>query len=341
MILVFNIFLLGVLACFVVMFYKTYKLATAHGNSEGAWNAIALIVVVGLFFIFYVTNSISLGFPLIPYPFDVLMLAWAGVLFLVQLLYRRLRKQDGSSAGGYIEKEQFTPRRESARKLTHLAILLLLSVYFGVGNAVFGFIDTLIHDAIALNVSIWGIPGLTFPPSHANWLGSLFGTMGAFYLLAIPEIFRLFDPPAYMLAPATALMRASEQTGPAAPLILILAALVPLGAISNLIIPLSAITIAVIGDGCASIIGRKYGRHKIKFYPVKSYEGLIGGMSAGFSAGVILLLFEYSLLPAVLLATVGSILLGVVDLVKTRVSDNLLNPLFISLGMWICSLLWS
>jgi len=336
---VFNIVLLGVLATFIYVFLKTYLLAKSCHNLEGTWNSLGLIAVVILFLGFYVYNSLMEGFPLVPYPFDVLMLGWAGVIFAVQLGFRRFHKSTHPPPEGYIAKEQFTIRREVARKLTHSAILLLITVPLGVGAAVYAFIDALIKSAIALNVSIWGIPGLTFPASHANWLAALFGTLGAFFLLAIPEIFRLFDPQAYLLAPSVALMRASEQTSPSAPVLLTLTALVPLAAVSNLSLPLGALTIAVVGDAFASICGVRYGRHKISFFPAKSYEGLIAGMCSGFVAGVLVLLLGYSIVPAVILALIGCLVLGAVDLLKIPISDNLLGPILITVGMCAVSFL--
>jgi dolichol kinase len=337
---IFNVILLGVVVSFVYVFVKVYRLAKADHNLEGAWNSLGLVAAVILFLGFYIFNSVLEGFPLIPYPFDVLMLGWAGAIFAVQLAFRRWSKTTRQPPEGYVPKEQFTMRRELARKLSHAAILLLIAIPLGVGAAVYTFINALIQGAIALHVSIWGIPGLTFPASHANWLAALFGTLGAFFLLAIPEIFRLFDPQKYLLAPAISLMRASEQASPSAPVILTLAALVPLAAISNIVLPLAALTIAVVGDALASICGRLYGRHKIGFFPAKSYEGLIAGMCSGFVAGFLVLLLGYGIVPAVVLALAGSLVLGGVDLLKISISDNFLNPVLIPLGMFaVASLL--
>jgi len=142
-----------------------------------------------------------------------------------------------------------------------------------------------------------------------------------------------------MLYRVEALMREKERYMPGASISLALASLIPVIAIAHLEISISAIVIAIIGDAFASIVGRKYGKHKIKFFPSKSYEGLVGGMVFGFLASLGVLLLTIDLIPSIILALTGAIVLGLIDLPNVQISDNILNPILIGLGMYIVAVI--
>jgi len=87
-----------------------------------------------------------------------------------------------------------------------------------------------------------------------------------------------------------------------------------------------------IGDAFAALVGKKYGKHKIRWKkadPKKSYEGSLA-MLLSSSLGVFLLLRlqgSLEVLPCVLVAFLGSLSATVTELVSPNGNDTLYCPL--------------
>jgi len=322
----------------VVFFYKTTKLAQSKQSLEGINNSKFLILVVVFFVVFYVTYSLILEFPFFPYPFDVFILIWIGMLSSSQIIYTRIRKKKEYPLNSYTKNEEFTIKLESKRKATHMIILLLIAVYFGLGYLVYDLIDLGIQSVEKTNTNIWGIPVLTFPRAHSTWFIATFGAIGATLLFLIPEIFRLFSPKNFMLKKATILMRGGEQYNVSAAIQLSIASALVLLILPDVGISMAAITISVIGDAFASLFGRKFHKHRISINPTKSYEGTLGGMLCGFISGAIILIFSNNICSTLILASVGALILGAIDILDIKVSDNLLNPIVVGFSMYFLSL---
>ena len=141
-----------------------------------------------------------------------------------------------------------------------------------------------------------------------------------------------------MLKKATLLMRGGEKYNVSAAIQLSIASSLVLLILPDVGISMAAITISVIGDGCASLFGRKFHKHKISINPAKSYEGTVGGMLCGFISGVIILIFSNDIFSTLVLAAVGTLILGAIDIVDIKVSDNLLNPIVVGFSMYFISL---
>ena len=271
--------------------------------------------------------------------FDVLILIWVVIIVSIQLLFKKFHKPKKRDPNIYLSTEDFTLKLEVQRKITHLFILGLVFVYLGLGVLVYKMVNNFIALSEELNTNFWGITVVNFPAQYENWSIAIFGTFCAFLLLVIPELYRLFSNDNYMFYKVEKLLREKERIMPTASVSLSLACLIPIISITHLEISISAITIAIIGDAFASIVGRKYGNHKIKFFPSKSYEGLVGGMIFGFLAGLGVLLITIDLSRSVLLALVGAIILGIMDLPNLQISDNISNPIIIGIGMYIFALI--
>ncbi|MHA1293223.1 MAG: hypothetical protein ACTSQJ_11215, partial [Promethearchaeota archaeon] len=87
------------------------------------------------------------------------------------------------------------------------------------------------------------------------------------------------------------------------------------------------IFISIFGDMSAALIGKKYGRHKWSFLEEKSIEGTLIGFIVSFSVGFLFLGF--------LGALIGSLIFIFTDIICpkiTTISDNLLNPILISIA---------
>jgi dolichol kinase len=254
-----------------------------------------------------------------------------------QLIYKKIVKKKEYPSNSYIRNEDFTLNHESKRKATHMVILLLVAVYFGLGYLIYDLIDLGIRSVEEINANIWGIPALIFPRSHSTWFIATFGAIGATLLFLIPEVFRLFYPEDFMIKKATILMREGEKHNVSAAIQLSIASSLVLIVIPDIGISMGAITISVIGDACASLFGRRFHKHTISINPEKSYEGALGGMIFGFISGVIILIFSYDIFSTLILALIGALILGAIDIIDIKISDNLLNPLVIGFSLYFFS----
>ena len=338
MFLFYNIIFLIIFSSFLIFFYKTTKLARSKQSPEGVNNSNLLILIIIFFIIFYIIYSLILGFPFFPFPFDAIMLIWIGMISSSQIIYKKFLKKKEYPLKSYTKNEEFTINLESKRKATHMIILLLIAVYFGLGHLVYDLIDLGIQSVDKINFNIWEIPALTFPREHSTWFIATYGAIGATLLFLIPEIFRLFSPEDFMLKKATLLMRGGEKYNVSAAIQLSIASSLVLLILPDVGISMAAITISVIGDAFASLFGRKFHKHKISINPAKSYEGTVGGMLCGFISGVIILIFSNDIFSTLVLAAVGTLILGAIDIVDIKVSDNLLNPIVVGFSMYFISL---
>ncbi len=93
-------------------------------------------------------------------------------------------------------------------------------------------------------------------------------------------------------------------------------------------------------DAAASLIGKKYGKHKFFETSHKTVEGYIAGASMTFLI-VILMVSIYNPLMTVnigvivAMATMAAFLFLIIDAFAKNITDNILNPLITGVGMWI------
>jgi dolichol kinase len=103
----------------------------------------------------------------------------------------------------------------------------------------------------------------------------------------------------------------------------------------------SAAIISCVADAVASIVGKSYGKHKMKKfgrYPHKSFEGLLAGALVSF-VGVISLFFFYPIpgISLYLVATCGlacAIAFVYIDAFAELLCDNILNSLVPGVIVW-------
>ena len=84
---------------------------------------------------------------------------------------------------------------------------------------------------------------------------------------------------------------------------------------------------AVFGDSSSNLIGRVFGKKKIR-NTNKTYEGLIAGIIVAFISGVIVLflLQNYYLLGSLglwFIPLLGAIIIGLIDYLDLEIDDNL------------------
>lgn len=106
----------------------------------------------------------------------------------------------------------------------------------------------------------------------------------------------------------------------------------------------SVALVGSVSDATASMVGKKYGKHKIHQNSRKTIEGYIAGIASTF---LIVILTFYSFLPLhvvdlstiLLLGMVASGCFFLVDACAKNITDNVLNPIVTGLGMVLVLLL--
>jgi len=106
---------------------------------------------------------------------------------------------------------------------------------------------------------------------------------------------------------------------------------------------LSAGMVACIADAMASIIGKRYGKHKLAHigrYPQKSFEGLLAGLiTSFFGIMTIFLVYPYPGIDALWMITfglIGTLAFAYNDLFSRYVVDNILNSIVPGAAIWFC-----
>jgi dolichol kinase len=96
--------------------------------------------------------------------------------------------------------------------------------------------------------------------------------------------------------------------------------------------------IATLGDGAASIFGLKFGKRNFPKSSKKTIIGYIAGFITSFGASMFALwLFEPKLLmmKIIVISISGAFMFFLIDIINLKVDDNILNPIFCGLLMWI------
>lgn len=96
----------------------------------------------------------------------------------------------------------------------------------------------------------------------------------------------------------------------------------------------SAIVLAL-GDSMSTLVGKKFGRHKIPYNRDKSLEGALGGAVYAF-LGIYIYFSIFTPLPSPFLLSLAGASVGMlVESMPLKVDDNLTIPVFSALGMYV------
>ncbi len=98
----------------------------------------------------------------------------------------------------------------------------------------------------------------------------------------------------------------------------------------------SAILIATVGDGAASVFGLRFGKITFPKSSEKTVIGYIAGFIASFAIGFgFILMFGETvhIIKIIGIAISGGITFFIIDLLNLKVDDNILNPIFCALVM--------
>lgn len=325
----------------VPFFIKMGLKAKKFQNIEGFYNSISCAGLLIFIFVYYLTVSI-ISIPVVVYPFNVLMLLWiAGVIAIqgVNALYKN--KFDGKTKNGmnspkFIKNKDFTFIHEIKRKSTHLVGLLLIACYFWISIPVFNLVQQLIIFAETLNANIWGMVSIPIAPNYIPQMISIFAIFCAGYLITVPDIFRIFNFRGAIFKRFSKVMRGKERNAVGPHVCLMIGSLIPMILVPNYLISIAGIIIAVFSDAMASLVGRKFGKHKLPFAKRtgKTYEGLLGGFLTAFLLPIPVLLWGFNVGISLILALTGAIVVSIIDIITPLVTDNILNPIFASFTMY-------
>jgi len=243
-------------------------------------------------------------------------------------------------------KAKITLKMEFIRKSFHLSGLLLVLAYFGlpflfpVTRIISDGVIELIYNIEPAYNLIWGDLSL-FPfmigDPISNQLAVFYLTMmaliGALMFAIISDLIRIMWGPEYSFFNfLTRSMLRNKEKNAAGPQIYIITGFIFsymlfMVNLLHILAVFSGILIACLSDAAAALIGRKYGKHKVKVRSkdLKSVEGFLAGMVVAYLIGLILVGPIY--------AIVGAVIFFITDYFPIYTADNLLNPIFIPIGI--------
>ncbi|KKN25763.1 hypothetical protein LCGC14_0881480 [marine sediment metagenome] len=349
-----------------LMFYigrRGYK----SGNRPGG---VSTIICGICFLIFGYYNAIVKFFV---YPYNGFMVWWIGIILLANgVFFKLVRKEtkkirmesDNSSiAKGeksiirrYVERmtsenpyrSTISYKMELMRKSLHLLGLFLAVAYFGffvlypIALIISDTVIQLINDIKPPYEFLWGDIAL-FPFKKGEFLSVIYLTMmgliGALMLAIISDLIRIIWSPEYSLFNflSKSMLRNKEKNaaGPHIYLItgIIFSYMLYMVGLVHILSFFTGALIACLSDAAAALIGRRYGKHKVivRNKDTKSIEGFLAGMIVAYIIGLIFVGPVYAIL--------GVIIFFITDYFPIYTADNLLNPIFIPIGIQLFILL--
>jgi dolichol kinase len=303
------------------------------------------------------------------------MVWWIGIILLVNLAFvmiirREKRKMSMENLGSILEGEkkpvlrryvdrmtkenpyigEITFKMEVIRKTFHLTGLLIVLAYFGFFSLLYPVtlivndsVIELINDIKPVYEIIWGdvslypyTAGFTsdiVPPAVVGL--TMMALMGALMFALISDLIRIIWGPEYSVFNfLTKSMLREKERNAAGPQIYIITGFVfsymlYMAGILNICAYFTGILIACLSDAAAALIGRRYGRHKVQVRSKdkKSIEGFLAGMLVAYIIGLIIVGPIY--------AIIGAVIFFITDYFPIYTADNILNPIFIPIGLQI------
>ncbi|MHA2257714.1 MAG: hypothetical protein ACXACO_06995 [Promethearchaeota archaeon] len=301
------------------------------------------------------------------------MVWWIGIILLVNAIFFQIIKKDVRKLNNETEnsnipskknsiirryvlrmtgenpyREKITFKMELIRKTFHLTGFLLLLAYFGffplypVTLIINDSIIQMINDIEPIYTPLWGDLSL-YPFVTGEFLAVIYLMMmaliGSLMFAIISDLIRILWSPEYSVFNfLTKSMLRKKEKNAAGPQIYIITGFVfsymlyMVGFI-HILSFFAGVLIACLSDAAAALIGRKYGKHKVnvRSKDTKSVEGFLAGMIVAYLIGLILVGPIY--------AIVGAIIFFITDYFPIYTADNILNPIFIPIGIQLFILL--
>jgi len=349
---------------FFVLMCLFYYIGVKGYRAKNSYGGISSILCGVCYLIFGYYNSV-IGF--FSYPFMGFMVWWIGIILVVNLIFttiirvdvkRMSKKTDNGEAElikesifrRYIRKmTQENPykddipfKMELIRKSFHLSGFLLLIAFFGF--LALPPLTSLVNDGIITMIQqlepsynfIWGDLS-NYPFGFGDFQAvvevTMFALIGALAFAIVSDIIRIVWGPEYSIFNfLTKSMLRNKEKNAAGPQIYIITGFIfsymlYMAGIIHIFVFFAGILIACLSDASAAIIGKKYGKHKVilRNEEVKSVEGFVAGVVVAYIIGFVFVGPVYALM--------GAFIFFLTDYLPAVTADNILNPIFIPLGI--------
>lgn len=352
---------------FFLLMFLMFHIGRKGYKADNRYGGVSTIICGFCFLIFGYYNSIVRFFP---YPYNGFMVWWIGIILFVNLIFfmtikREIKKISKENLeepieGGkrpvlrrYIERmtkenpyiEEITFKMELIRKSFHLTGLLLVLAYFGFFSLLYP-VTLIVSDSVIVLINdigpayelIWGDIALFYyiPGDPRAVIGlTMMALIGALMFALISDLIRIIWGPEYSVFNfLTKSMLRKKEKNAAGPQIYIITGFIfsymlYMAGILNILAVFSGILIACLSDAAAALIGRRYGKHKIQVRSkdIKSIEGFLAGTILAYIIGLIIVGPIY--------AIIGAVVFFITDYFPIYTADNLLNPIFIPIGIQI------
>ncbi len=243
---------------------------------------------------------------------------------------------------------------ELSRKVFHIALLGVIVCYIIVGEVVV----TGIYGHLSKIYALDNFPGNFIPyydfnlTSFVNYSGqqmTLFILMAIFFLFLFTDFVRLYKPKYYLLRTVSTTWRETERTTFGPHVYQILGILIPV-LFFRPPIAAAAIAISALGDASATIVGVTKGKRKLRASSAKTWEGCLAGFIGSFVFGFLCYFaviglasvygstYEGTVVGGLIISLGGALTFLILDYSTPPISDNLLNPVFCGLVMFLISL---
>lgn len=305
------------------------------------------------------------GRSLFPYPvgsyvlFAVLFFITVIVVYIFLVKSKESKSSDGpnsnngSSGQTNGSKAILSIDLELSRKAFHIALIGVIVCYIIIGQLVTtGVFEHLAElysaDRFINNFIPYGDLVLA---DYLPWMGNLwamFVFIVVFFLAIFTDFVRLYEPRYNPLKAVAKSWRESERRTFAPHVYICIGCLIPV-IFFKPPIAAAAIGIAALGDASATIIGITQGTHRVR-NTKKTWEGCLGGFIGSFAFAFLCYLAIISLTDTygasyagtvgggVIIALVGATTFFLLDYLNPPISDNVLNPVFCGITMFLVSL---
>ena len=352
---------------FFVLMSLMYYIGVKGYRAKNRYGGISSILCGICFLIYGYYNSI-IGF--FTYPFMGFMVWWMGMVLILNLIFttiirRDIRKMKIEVKNGFMKEEQAkeksilrryirrmtkeNPYRkeipfkmEIIRKSFHLSGFLLLIAY--AGFLTIPPITSLVNDALIIGLQqgellynfIWGVSPYPFGFGDFQAIVeiTMFALIGALVFTITSDIIRIIWGPEYSFFNfLTKSMLREKEKNAAGPQIYIITGIIfsfmlyMANIIPDIRVFFAGILIACLSDASAALIGRRFGKHKVTLRnkEIKSIEGFTAGVVVAYAIGFVFVGPIYAIM--------GAVIFFLTDYLPSITADNILNPIFIPIGI--------
>lgn len=318
-----------------------------------------MILVFSVSICLIIVNSSGLSnIDFLVFPFDLLTIGFFILFFPLFFLFifnekrKYSRNNNIPQLDNYLSSSNQLPLKyDIYRKLTHLVVLGIVLFYFNFGfwtKHVFIYLAELLpNDLYELFYSIFLAESnnMIFTQYLVVFLVgiSLFGLLTA-------DFFRILKPKLYPLKPVNKILREKElhlRLGPQISMTIGCFSIIILYGLFQPLGPMmicTAMIISIFGDMASNLLGRVYGKRKLR-NTKKTYIGLYSGMAIGFISGFSFLLIlnandKFGIIGVILIPLIGALIIGLLDYLDIEIDDNLTYPFFVSSALFFISLLF-